>query len=69
MHGRLLVRCQIDGKDLGATLVSEGWTIATGDYLAQQPLLVPLVAESRLANSTCPLIGVQTMCSRTIFLG
>jgi len=35
-YQRLLARCQVNGLDLGATLVGEGWAIAAGDYGAEQ---------------------------------
>lgn len=35
-YGRLLAHCQIDGRDLGAIMVSEGLAISAGDYWAEQ---------------------------------
>ena len=35
-YGRLLARCEIRSKDLGATMVAEGLAIASGDYGAEE---------------------------------
>ena len=35
-YGRTLARCDADGKDLGATMVREGFAVADSDYLAEQ---------------------------------
>lgn len=31
-YGRLLARCEVNGRDVGEALVAAGWAVANGDY-------------------------------------
>jgi endonuclease YncB( thermonuclease family) len=35
-YGRTLAACSIDGRDLGAEIVSTGWAVADFDYAGEQ---------------------------------
>lgn len=35
-YGRVLARCEVEGGDLGATLVATGWAVAVDDYWTEE---------------------------------
>ncbi len=35
-YGRVLARCEVEGRDLGQTMVEMGWAVSYGDYAVEE---------------------------------